>query len=102
MLLWLVYAFDIKLETKTTVVDGGEKTFNKEGTLVETASSKGFPCIDRLREELSCTICLEICFEPSTCPCGHRQVPTCFCIKCSKCAANKCGNRCPKCREPIS
>ncbi|GJM87618.1 hypothetical protein PR202_ga03590 [Eleusine coracana subsp. coracana] len=31
------------------------------------------PCMDRLREELSCAICLEICFEPSTTPCGHRS-----------------------------
>lgn len=60
------------------------------------------PCMDKLREELSCAvryfssehelvffmrflihpiadywvpfsqICLEICFEPSTTPCGHR------------------------------
>nr|XP_043617967.1 LON peptidase N-terminal domain and RING finger protein 3-like isoform X2 [Erigeron canadensis] len=55
------------------------------------------PCIDRLREELSCAICLEICFEPSTTSCGHS-----FCKKCLKSAADKCGKRCPKCRQLIS
>ncbi|CAA6659667.1 unnamed protein product [Spirodela intermedia] len=50
--------------------------------------------MDRLREELSCAICLEICFEPSTTPCGHS-----FCKKCLKCATTRCGRRCPKCRD---
>ncbi|XP_047073532.1 E3 ubiquitin-protein ligase RING1-like [Lolium rigidum] len=55
------------------------------------------PCMDRLREELSCAICLDICFEPSTTPCGHS-----FCLQCLKHAASKCGKRCPKCRQLIS
>ncbi|XP_074302224.1 uncharacterized protein LOC141633696 isoform X2 [Silene latifolia] len=42
-------------------------------------------------------ICLDICFEPSTTPCGHS-----FCKKCLKNAADKCGKRCPKCRQLIS
>ncbi|KAI3960436.1 hypothetical protein MKW92_036013 [Papaver armeniacum] len=54
------------------------------------------PCMDKLREELSCAICLEICFEPSTTPCGHS-----FCKKCLKSAADKCGKKCPKCRQLI-
>ncbi|OMO69086.1 Zinc finger, RING-type [Corchorus olitorius] len=54
-------------------------------------------CMDKLREELSCAICLEICFEPSTTPCGHS-----FCKKCLRSAADKCGKRCPKCRQLIS
>ncbi|GMI67091.1 hypothetical protein HRI_000378400 [Hibiscus trionum] len=54
-------------------------------------------CVDKLREELSCAICLDICFEPITTPCGHS-----FCKKCLRSAADKCGNRCPKCRQPIS
>ncbi|KAI3905307.1 hypothetical protein MKX01_039998 [Papaver californicum] len=54
------------------------------------------PCMDKLREELSCAICLEICFEPSTTPCGHS-----FCKKCLKSAADKCGRKCPKCRQLI-
>ncbi|XP_076910741.1 uncharacterized protein LOC143568472 [Bidens hawaiensis] len=53
--------------------------------------------MDRLREELSCAICLEICFEPSTTSCGHS-----FCKKCLRSAADKCGKRCPKCRQLIS
>ncbi|KVH92784.1 tripartite motif-containing protein 65-like [Cynara cardunculus var. scolymus] len=60
-------------------------------------SSSSIPCIDRLREELSCAICLEICFEPSTTSCGHS-----FCKKCLKSAADRCGKRCPKCRQLIS
>ncbi|GJU15421.1 putative E3 ubiquitin-protein ligase RING1a [Tanacetum coccineum] len=64
----------------------------------ESGSESGvIPCIDRLREELSCAICLEICFEPSTTSCGHS-----FCKKCLRSAADKCGKRCPKCRQLIS
>ncbi|KAI4330426.1 hypothetical protein MLD38_028716 [Melastoma candidum] len=40
---------------------------------------------------------LEICFEPSTTPCGHS-----FCRKCLRSVADKCGKRCPKCRQLIS
>ncbi|XVF57878.1 hypothetical protein PTKIN_Ptkin07bG0017900 [Pterospermum kingtungense] len=54
-------------------------------------------CMDKLREELSCAICLDICFEPSTTPCGHS-----FCKKCLRSAADKCGKKCPKCRQLIS
>ncbi|XP_020106928.1 E3 ubiquitin-protein ligase RNF168-like [Ananas comosus] len=68
-----------------------------EGASPEKLSSNALPCMDRLREELSCAICLEICFEPSTTPCGHS-----FCMKYLKCAAAKCGKRCPKCRQLIS
>ncbi|XP_019230483.1 PREDICTED: E3 ubiquitin-protein ligase rnf168-like [Nicotiana attenuata] len=42
-------------------------------------------------------ICLEICFEPSTTPCGHS-----FCRKCLRSAADKYGKKCPKCRQLIS
>ncbi|GAV85513.1 Glyco_transf_92 domain-containing protein/zf-C3HC4_2 domain-containing protein, partial [Cephalotus follicularis] len=54
------------------------------------------PCMDKLKEELSCAICLEICYEPSTTPCGHS-----FCKKCLRSAADKCGKKCPKCRQLI-
>ncbi|XP_075515202.1 uncharacterized protein LOC142549876 isoform X1 [Primulina tabacum] len=54
-------------------------------------------CLDQLREELSCAICLEICYEPSTTPCGHG-----FCKQGLCSAADKCGKRCPKCRQLIS
>ncbi|KAK6280447.1 hypothetical protein POUND7_020714 [Theobroma cacao] len=54
-------------------------------------------CMDKLRDELSCAICLEICVEPSTTPCGHS-----FCKKCLRSAADKCGKKCPKCRQLIS
>ncbi|CAH1420566.1 unnamed protein product [Lactuca virosa] len=62
-----------------------------------TSESSSIACIDRLREELSCAICLEICFEPSTTSCGHS-----FCKKCLRSAADKCGKKCPKCRQLIS
>ncbi|OWM74888.1 hypothetical protein CDL15_Pgr021239 [Punica granatum] len=61
------------------------------------APAAPLPCLDRLREELSCAICLEICYEPSTTACGHS-----FCKKCLRSAAEKCGKRCPKCRQLIS
>ncbi|EXC31386.1 E3 ubiquitin-protein ligase [Morus notabilis] len=60
-------------------------------------NSGGLPCMDKLREELSCAICLDICLEPSTTPCGHS-----FCLKCLRSAASKCGKKCPKCRQVIS
>ncbi|XP_047313996.1 putative E3 ubiquitin-protein ligase RING1a [Impatiens glandulifera] len=62
----------------------------------EQCPNSSVPCIDRLREELSCAICLEICFEPSTTTCGHS-----FCKKCLQSAADKCGKRCPKCRQQL-
>ncbi|KAI7756603.1 hypothetical protein M8C21_032374 [Ambrosia artemisiifolia] len=73
-----------------------------DGKKVEKSNESGsgnalIPCIDRLREELSCAICLDICFEPSTTSCGHS-----FCKKCLRSAADKCGKRCPKCRQLIS
>ncbi|CAL5191704.1 unnamed protein product [Lathyrus oleraceus] len=74
----------------------GEKELSKKGSDVNSNSS-ALPCMDKLREELSCAICLEICFEPSTTPCGHS-----FCKKCLKSAADKCGKKCPKCRQLIS
>lgn len=60
-------------------------------------SDASLPCMDLLKEELSCAICLDICFEPSTTSCGHS-----FCKKCLRSAADKCGKRCPKCRQLIS
>ncbi|XP_049384013.1 putative E3 ubiquitin-protein ligase RING1a [Solanum stenotomum] len=77
----------------TKVAEASEE----QGCSVSSSSSAAFPSIDRLREELSCAICLEICFEPSTTPCGHS-----FCKKCLRSAADKCGKKCPKCRQLIS
>ncbi|CAI0456563.1 unnamed protein product [Linum tenue] len=69
---------------------------NKE-TSEASCSNAVFPCLDKLRDELSCAICLEICYEPSTTSCGHS-----FCKKCLRSAADKCGKKCPKCRQLIS
>ncbi|KAK7338425.1 hypothetical protein VNO77_19034 [Canavalia gladiata] len=75
---------------------GSELTGKNSGVSSSSSSISALPCIDKLREELSCAICLEICFEPSTTPCGHS-----FCRKCLRSAADKCGKRCPKCRQLI-
>ncbi|KAI3725963.1 hypothetical protein L1987_65759 [Smallanthus sonchifolius] len=83
-----------KKEQKIDVDVNGKKVEKSNETGSGNAS---IPCIDRLREELSCAICLEICFEPSTTSCGHS-----FCKKCLRSAADKCGKRCPKCRQLIS
>ncbi|XP_019161304.1 PREDICTED: E3 ubiquitin-protein ligase RNF169-like [Ipomoea nil] len=86
-----------KKETETTE-SGGTSDSKKGGNAESKAKEPSIPCsIDKLREELSCAICLEICFEPSTTPCGHS-----FCKKCLRSAADKCGKKCPKCRQLIS
>ncbi|GJN27965.1 hypothetical protein PR202_gb16035 [Eleusine coracana subsp. coracana] len=97
---------DDKLDTATDVKKDAKGKEDEKPVVVgdKEASGSGekrdamgkLPCMDRLREELSCAICLEICFEPSTTPCGHS-----FCMKCLKHAAAKCGKRCPKCRQLI-
>ncbi|KAL1314708.1 putative E3 ubiquitin-protein ligase RING1a isoform X2 [Arachis ipaensis] len=95
-------------EEDTPRKDSKEKTKEKKATVNEESKEGGkestkeksgvaaLPCIDKLRDELSCAICLEICFEPSTTPCGHS-----FCKKCLRSAADKCGKKCPKCRQLI-
>ncbi|XP_022741464.1 putative E3 ubiquitin-protein ligase RING1a [Durio zibethinus] len=82
---------DMKEEKKTEVNEPSEQVPGA------SCSSPVLRCMDKLREELSCAICLDICFEPSTTPCGHS-----FCKKCLRSAADKCGKRCPKCRQLIS
>ncbi|XP_008667000.1 uncharacterized isoform X1 [Zea mays] len=90
-----------KEEEKVVVV--GDKEASGSGDKAASGSGDkavatgNLPCMDRLREELSCAICLEICFEPTTTSCGHS-----FCMKCLIHAASKCGKRCPKCRQFIS
>ncbi|XP_055804813.1 uncharacterized protein LOC129873702 [Solanum dulcamara] len=87
-----------KLEQKFTGKgdEEGVEASEEQDSCVSSSGS-AILCMDRLREELSCAICLEICFEPSTTPCGHS-----FCRKCLRSAADKCGTRCPKCRHIIS
>ncbi|GLJ30595.1 hypothetical protein SUGI_0605810 [Cryptomeria japonica] len=58
--------------------------------------SSGPACLEQLREELSCAVCLDICFEPSTTSCGHS-----FCKMCLENVMEKCGLRCPKCRQTL-
>nr|XP_027101725.1 E3 ubiquitin-protein ligase rnf8-B-like [Coffea arabica] len=89
-----------EMTESTTVRDEENKRSGSQSdaqSSIISPSSSAIPCIDRLREELSCAVCLEICFEPSTTPCGHS-----FCKKCLRSAADKCGKKCPKCRQLIS
>nr|GMC93531.1 LON peptidase N-terminal domain and RING finger protein 3-like [Ipomoea batatas] len=91
---------EVECEKKET---GGTADSKKGGNAESKAKEASpdhppIPCsIDKLREELSCAIFLEICFEPSTTPCGDS-----FCKKCLRSAADKCGKKCPKCRQLIS
>ncbi|XP_068489010.1 uncharacterized protein [Phaseolus vulgaris] len=85
------------VDNEGSKVGGGDGDESKEKTRSAPSSSSALPFIDKLRDELSCAICLEICFEPSTTPCGHS-----FCRKCLRSAADKCGKKCPKCRQLIS
>ncbi|KAF8408371.1 hypothetical protein HHK36_007520 [Tetracentron sinense] len=59
------------MKTKIDVIE--EKSLPRQASAISCLDSN-IPCMDRLKEELSCAICLEICFEPSTTPCGHRSV----------------------------
>ncbi|KAL6642464.1 hypothetical protein ACP70R_020645 [Stipagrostis hirtigluma subsp. patula] len=105
----VVLALDDEEKPNVAAADGTKEVKEKEeekvvavgkeapGSCEKAEASSKLPCMDKLREELSCAICLEICFEPSTTPCGHS-----FCMKCLKHAAAKCGKRCPKCRQLIS
>ncbi|KAL6136155.1 hypothetical protein ACLB2K_061456 [Fragaria x ananassa] len=63
-----------KVEPEIVVVNEEKKRRENEKkgeSSGASCSSSNLPCIDKLRDELSCAICLEICFEPSTTPCGH-------------------------------
>ncbi|GAB2217823.1 hypothetical protein Droror1_Dr00001035 [Drosera rotundifolia] len=87
-------------EKKKKGSQADESTVRSEDVSPEKCSSSFNPlhsCMERLREELCCAICLEMCFEPTTTPCGHS-----FCKKCLRSAADRCGQRCPKCRQQIS
>ncbi|GER29532.1 zinc finger (C3HC4-type RING finger) family protein [Striga asiatica] len=87
---------DKKTSVNEVVVENRDcDEMNTKGNDV-SISGLGIACLDRLREELSCAICLEICYEPSTTPCGHS-----FCKKCLHSAADRCGKKCPKCRQLI-
>ncbi|KAF5841444.1 hypothetical protein DUNSADRAFT_12888 [Dunaliella salina] len=51
--------------------------------------------ITQLREELTCSVCLEICTRPCTTPCGHS-----FCRSCLR-ASLAHSSKCAKCREAL-
>ncbi|MCO5584168.1 hypothetical protein L7F22_038091 [Adiantum nelumboides] len=89
-----------KADQKTVPSTSGHSAAPDEATGQKPA------CLDQLREELSCAdvlsydhlmqICLDICFEPSTTSCGHS-----FCKGCMESVLQKCGPRCPKCRQQL-
>ncbi|CAN7062391.1 unnamed protein product [Brassica oleracea var. botrytis] len=61
-------------ETKSETKE--EKRAEKDEKILpeeKNTTSVALPCIDKLRDELSCAICLEICYEPSTTTCGHSR-----------------------------
>ena len=49
-----------------------------------------------LKEDNTCSICLELFYKPSKLPCGHY-----FCIKCLKNWIEK-NRACPNCRTKIT
>ena len=55
-------------------------------------------CFSELQGELTCGICLDICQEPCTTPCGHN-----FCKQCIGAAFRLMSRKeCPKCRAALS
>ncbi|CAM6018651.1 unnamed protein product [Sphagnum balticum] len=77
--------------------DRRESSKNPKGQDVEEQSTRDSGvCLEQLQEELTCVVCLEICLEPSTTSCGHS-----FCKGCLQSVLQKCGLRCPKCRQPL-
>ncbi|KAK8937576.1 hypothetical protein KSP40_PGU003558 [Platanthera guangdongensis] len=68
-------------QQEAVIVEKGMESFKPkeekegdEGVSGERDCGKSIPCMDLLRDELSCAVCLEICYEPSTTTCGHRCV----------------------------
>ncbi|KAH8931076.1 hypothetical protein BDL97_19G003100 [Sphagnum fallax] len=77
--------------------DRRESSKNPKGQDVEEQSTRDSGVrLEQLQEELTCVVCLEICLEPSTTSCGHS-----FCKGCLQSVLQKCGLRCPKCRQPL-
>lgn len=60
----------------------------------DSPSSDG-PDMKGLKDELTCSICLELCIRPCSTPCGHS-----FCRKCLR-DALRYSPRCPKCRDQL-
>jgi len=58
-----------KEEEEKAVIVGEKET---SGSGEKAAATGNLLCMDWLWEELSCAICLEICFELSTTPYGHK------------------------------
>ncbi|KAL4443020.1 hypothetical protein ABPG77_008511 [Micractinium sp. CCAP 211/92] len=60
------------------------------------------PCsllpLDRIREELTCCVCLELAIRPATLPCGHNACRRCLDALFASAPQNE---RCPNCRAPV-
>jgi len=74
-----------------------QRSGKAERTPVKHSGVHSASCLAELQEELTCSICLEICVLPSTTACGHS-----FCRRCLKRAlAADLERRCPKCRVQL-
>ncbi|KAI8473615.1 MAG: hypothetical protein J3K34DRAFT_518897 [Monoraphidium minutum] len=65
------------------------------GAAASNVTPSRLGCIGELREELACSVCLDLCVRPCTTPCGHS-----FCRSCLRQALRH-SSRCPKCREEL-
>uniref|UniRef100_A0A8C3FI46 RING-type domain-containing protein n=1 Tax=Chrysemys picta bellii TaxID=8478 RepID=A0A8C3FI46_CHRPI len=56
--------------------------------------------MEQLREDVTCSICLDILDDPVSIECGHNFCRGCLSIHWSEVSAQGC--RCPECRAPCS
>ncbi|XP_034624753.1 LOW QUALITY PROTEIN: RING finger protein 112-like [Trachemys scripta elegans] len=56
--------------------------------------------MEQLREDVTCSICLDVLNDPVSIECGHNFCRGCLSIHWSKVSAQ--GRRCPECRAPCS
>ncbi|KAL4457756.1 hypothetical protein ABPG75_012621 [Micractinium tetrahymenae] len=54
--------------------------------------------LDRIREELTCCVCLDLAARPASLPCGHNACRRCLDAMFASAPQNE---RCPNCRAPL-
>uniref|UniRef100_A0A8C3SHB6 RING-type domain-containing protein n=1 Tax=Chelydra serpentina TaxID=8475 RepID=A0A8C3SHB6_CHESE len=60
----------------------------------------GIRGLERLREDVTCSICLDVLDDPVSIECGHNFCRGCLSAHWSRVSAQ--GPRCPECRAPCS